>query len=573
MEIQESEVVTLVLGFVSILTLMSVFWKKEMQKRRKAEEALQKSNDDLEIRVNERTAELAKSNEALRVEVAERKRAEKILLESEEKTRLLLDSTAEAIYGVDLSGNCTFCNPSCLRMLGHSGDLTGKNMHDLIHHTKHDGMAYPVEECRISRAFMLGECVHADDELLWRSDGTCFPVEYWSYPVRRNREVVGAVITFLDITKRRQAEDELSQSEEKYRMLIENNQDGIFISHDNKIQFANEAFARMHGYTVEEIIGKDAREIIAPEDMETAINMFRRIQAGEGAPEEFEMRALHKDGKTKIFVNVNLRQITYGGMRADMGTVKNITEHKRAEEMQLENRRLMYLNKAKSEFLANMSHELRTPLNSIIGFTELLKQMGDLNERQGHYVDNVLTSSKFLLNLIADILDYNKIEDGRMDLVMETIPVPETIDGTLQLLKETASRKYVTLKSELDPELMFINADRQRFNQILSNLLGNAVKFSKTEGGTVTVTTRKEGNMGIFRISDTGIGIKEKDMERLFKAFEQLDSGISRKYGGTGLGLAITKRLVELHGGTITADSRPGQGSTFTFSIPVSRGW
>ncbi|VVB97639.1 Methanogenesis regulatory histidine kinase FilI [uncultured archaeon] len=537
----------------------------ELKKRKKVEEALQRSNNDLEIRINERTAELATSNESLKLEIAERTHAEKILRESEEQIRNLLDSTAEAIYGIDLNGNCTFCNPACLRMLGYSGldDLIGKNMHNLTHHSRND------------QAIVGGEGFHAEDELLWRADGTCFPAEYWSYPVRRNNEVVGAVMTFFDITKRRQAEERLLQSEEKYRMLIENNQDGIFISQYDKIQFANKAFARIHGYTVEEIIGKDIREIITPEDIDKAVDIFRGIQAGNDAPREFELRALHRDRKTRIFVNMNVGRITYCGMWANMGTVKDITERKKVEEMQLENQRLVYLNKAKSEFLANMSHELRTPLNSIIGFTELLKQKaaGELNEKQDRYVENVLTNSKFLLNLIADILDFNKIEEGRMDLVIETLSVPETINKALELLKENASRKYVTLKAELDPELNVIEADRQRFDQILSNLVGNAIKFSRTEGGTVTITTKKEGNMGIFQISDTGIGIKEHDIERLFKAFEQLESGISRKYGGTGLGLAITKRLVELHGGEITAVSKYGQGSTFTFSIPISRGW
>ncbi len=549
----------------------------ELKKRKKVEEALQKSNDDLEIRVRERTAELATSNETLKLEIAERTHAEKILRESEEQIRNLLDSTAEAIYGIDIEGNCTFCNPACLRMLGYSSldELIGKNMHNLIHHSRNDGTPYPVKDCRIYQAIVRGEGFHADDEVLWRADGTCFPAEYWSYPVRRNNEVVGAVMTFFDITKRRQAEEGLLQSEEKYRMLIENNQDGIFISLDDKIKFANEAFARIHGYTAEEIIGKDIRDITTPEDIDKAVDIFRRIQAGDDAPREFELLALHRDRKTRIFVNMNVGRITYCGMWANMGTVKDITERKKAEEMQLENQRLVYLNKAKSEFLANMSHELRTPLNSIIGFTELLKQKaaGELNEKQDRYVENVLTNSKFLLNLIADILDFNKIEEGRMDLVIETLSVPETVNKTLELLKENASRKYVILKAELDPELSVIEADRQRFDQILFNLVGNAIKFSKTEGGTVTITTKKEGNMGIFQVTDMGIGIKEHDIERMFKAFEQLDAGITRKYGGTGLGLAITKRLVELHGGEITVVSKYGQGSTFTFSIPISRGW
>jgi PAS domain S-box-containing protein len=145
---------------------------------------------------------------ALYQDITQRKRAEEALRESEERTRLLLDSTAEAIYGVDLQGNCTFCNPATLRLLGyrHPDELLGKNMHALAHHTRPDGTVYPSEECRIYQAFRRGEGTHVVDEVLWRADGTSIPVEFWSYPVRRGGEVVGSVVTFVDITERKRAE-------------------------------------------------------------------------------------------------------------------------------------------------------------------------------------------------------------------------------------------------------------------------------------------------------------------------------------------------------------------------------
>jgi signal transduction histidine kinase len=218
-----------------------------------------------------------------------------------------------------------------------------------------------------------------------------------------------------------------------------------------------------------------------------------------------------------------------------------------------------------------MSHELRTPLNAIIGFSELLKRgaTGRLNEKQEKFVGNIHVSGNHLLSLISDILDLSKVEAGKIELAPEEFPVGDAINDGLTLIKEKAMKHNVTVKVELDHELDFIEADKLRFKQILFNLLDNAVKFSKPEGGTVTIAAKREKDMARFSVSDTGIGMKEEDLKRVFREFEQLDSGISRKYGGTGLGLAITKKLVELHGGTITVESRYGEGSTFTFILPL----
>ena len=167
-------------------------------------------NVELDGRVRERTAELELANKALNAEIAERKQVEETLRQSEEQVRLLLESTAEAIYGLDLNGICTFCNPACLKMLGYesSGQLLGKNLHELTHHTRSDGTPYPMDECRINEAFHRGEGTHVSDEVLWRADRTSFAAEYWSYPIHRNGDVVGLVVTFLDITQRRRAERE-----------------------------------------------------------------------------------------------------------------------------------------------------------------------------------------------------------------------------------------------------------------------------------------------------------------------------------------------------------------------------
>ncbi len=228
-------------------------------------------------------------------------------------------------------------------------------------------------------------------------------------------------------------------------------------------------------------------------------------------------------------------------------------------------------NKVKSEFLSTMSHELRTPLNSIIGFSDLLKQkmIGELNEKQEHYIDNVLYSSKHLLSLINDILDLSKIESGKIEMKIEKISIHSTINETLEMVRTTAMKHNINLIKEFDPGLEFLEADKQKLKQILFNLLSNAVKFSKQNEGTITITTKKYDENVQISVSDTGIGIKKEDMGKLFNKFQQIESATYRKYGGTGLGLAISKELVELHGGRIWAESKYGEGSTFIFQIPI----
>jgi signal transduction histidine kinase len=228
-------------------------------------------------------------------------------------------------------------------------------------------------------------------------------------------------------------------------------------------------------------------------------------------------------------------------------------------------------NKVKSEFLSTMSHELRTPLNSIIGFSDLLKQkmIGELNEKQEHYIDNILNSSKHLLSLINDILDLSKIESGKIEMNIEKISLPATINDTMEMVRATAMKHNINLIKDFDKEFEFIEGDKQKLKQILFNLLSNAVKFSKPTGGSITITTKKYDEMIQICVSDTGIGIKKENMGKLFKKFQQIESATFRKYGCTGLGLAISKELVELHRGKIWAESKYGEGTIVTFQIPI----
>jgi signal transduction histidine kinase len=226
---------------------------------------------------------------------------------------------------------------------------------------------------------------------------------------------------------------------------------------------------------------------------------------------------------------------------------------------------LAVANRHKSEFLANMSHELRTPLNAIIGFSEALreKMFGELNGKQLEYLNDIHASGRHLLSLINDILDLSKIEAGRMELDVQSFAGPPAFESALALVRERALKKSIALSLKCDPALGEVRADERKFKQILLNLLSNAIKFTP-EGGCIAVDARLNGAGLEIAVSDTGIGVAPKDQAAVFEEFRQ----VGPRSEGTGLGLALTRRFVELHGGSIRLDSTPGQGTTFTFTLP-----
>jgi signal transduction histidine kinase len=227
-------------------------------------------------------------------------------------------------------------------------------------------------------------------------------------------------------------------------------------------------------------------------------------------------------------------------------------------------------NQAKSDFLANMSHELRSPLNAIIGFSEVLKEglAGDLNARQKEYSGEIFNSGQHLLSLINDILDLSKIEAGKMTLELEKINLPLLLESCLSIVREKALVHDIALKTSIAAGLGDAMVDVRKFKQMVYNLLANAIKFTPDGGSILLQAQLTSAGQLEFSVADTGIGIAEKDMPRLFSPFEQLDSSLARKYEGTGLGLSMVKRLAELHGGTVRAHSQLGNGSCFTVLIP-----
>jgi signal transduction histidine kinase len=263
------------------------------------------------------------------------------------------------------------------------------------------------------------------------------------------------------------------------------------------------------------------------------------------------------------------KQIALSKVFADQAAI-GIENVRLFNETKEKSAQLEVANKHKSEFLANMSHELRTPLNAIIGFSEVLidKMFGELNAKQADYLKDIHESGRHLLSLINDILDLAKIEAGRDELQISTFDLPGALSNAMTLVRERAQRHGIELSLEVDKRLGAFQADERKFKQIVVNLLSNAVKFTP-DGGKVAVSAKMDTTHVEIAVKDTGIGIAPEDHAAVFEEFKQVGRDYNRKAEGTGLGLTLTKRFVELHGGAIRLESAPGEGSTFTITLPV----
>ena len=501
-------------------------------------------------------------------DITERKHAEEALRESEERHRTLVNYSP---YGITIhcDGKISFMNITGTNILGSSSPdyFIGKNLFDIIHPDYHGIVR---EHIRIQD---MGKVALPMEEVFIKADGTFVDVELTSIPFNYKGKQVNYGV-FSDITERKRNKEKLHEEHERFHTVFDEGPFGMaIVSLEYRFIRINKKLCQMLGYTEQELNKHTFIDITDPDDVSKNIQFVQQLERGNIPYFKTDKRYIMKNGDflwaslTASLIRDNDKKPLYY-----LAIIEDITERRKGEEIGLKNIRLEEADKAKSEFFANMSHELRTPLNASIGFSELLTMgmAGELNEKQKHYVNNILTSNQFLLSLINDILDLSKIEAGKIELVFDKMSLHVTIKETLSLIKENALKHNVLLKTELDPELEFIEADRQRFKQILFNLLSNAIKFSKEEGGIITIITKKEGDMAKISVSDTGIGIKEENIGKLFQKFEQLESGISQKYGGTGLGLAITKQLVEQHGGRIWVKSKYGEGSTFTFTLPLA---
>ncbi|WP_005033998.1 ATP-binding protein [Holophaga foetida] len=363
---------------------------------------------------------------------------------------------------------------------------------------------------------------------------------------------------------------ELRAAKDQLEAIFEAATSGIVLTQARTIVLCNRRLEEIFGYAPGEMIGRGTRMWYPDDATWESIGAAIAASALQGEMLIRELQLVRKDGSL-FWGRMKLQSMdTSNPSDGVVGVIEDITTERENEESL---RRALAAaetaDRIKSAFLATMSHELRTPLNSIIGFTGILIQglVGPLNAEQKKQLGMVRDSSNHLLELINDVLDISKIEAGQLEIVQESFDLRASLEKSVQILRPQAEKRGVPLELEIAPEVGRLRSDRRRVEQILMNLGSNAIKF--TEHGKVLISCRVNGCEIEVRVRDTGIGIRDEDIGVLFQPFRQVDAGTTRKYEGTGLGLSICKRLVERMGGRIWVESVWGEGSTFTFVLPL----
>jgi PAS domain S-box-containing protein len=547
-------------------------------------------------------------------EMAERLRATQSQLEEREsRIRLLLDSAAEGIFGMDLEGRSTFANRSAARMLGYPdpGLLLGMDVHATWHHSREDGSPFPRGECAIVGALDAGKASHVAGDVLWRRDGTSFPVECWSYPMREGGRHIGGVTTFVDITERKRAEDAqrfLIEASTQLAELLDVRGTLERVARLAVPQLARwcvidmvddagtlHAAAAVHQEPRKQALLQQWRELSPPE-REQASPTVQVLHTGRPLLPPEATRALfhtspsdpeHHEllcqlgARTALALPLTVRGQTLAalllvsdkpGFQYGPHELALAEELARRGSVAMDNARL-YLQslqavRLREDFLSVASHELHTPLTPLRLHLQTLQRamaaQGDGAARLMPKVDKALGQVKRLSQLVDDLLDVSRLTAGRLRLHWEQVDLVELTGELLERFSEQARAADCTLHLRAEGSIIG-HWDRMRLEQVLTNLVTNALKYG--QGHPVEFHLTASGGWASWSIRDHGIGIAPEDLDRIFGRFERAVP--TRKYGGLGMGLYISRAIVRAHGGDIRVESWPGQGSVFTAELPL----
>jgi len=520
-------------------------------------------------------SEVRQINESLEQRVEERTDA---LRASEEHYRLMTEDVSDVVWKVDSDLRFTYISPADERLRGYRSDeVIGRTFFEyfteegieLIREKFRERQEVGQHGARIAPVTFDVQQRCKDGRLIW--------TEIIS---TSERDALGAISGYhgigRDITERKRAEEALRKSEALYHSLVETSQDLIWQCNADRVYtYLNLAWEQVLGYELDEMLGKKCSDFQTPENAARNLKKFSRLMEGHSVT-GFETTYIGKSGR-EIHLVFNALFICdeKGEIVGASGTAYDITQRKQMEkELRQAKAAAEAANIAKSHFLATMSHEIRTPMNGVIGMIELL-QHTELTPEQQEYSEIAKNSGFELVRLLNDILDLSKIEAEKIELEKTDFDLRPTVLDTMSLLLLQAREKGVKLTSTIDSAVpTTLNGDAGRLRQIIINLVGNAIKF--TPKGVITLQIRNENEDDHFvtlrfLVRDSGIGIAVDKLEHIFEPFTQADSSTTRTYGGTGLGLAICKRLVELMGGSIGAESTEGQGSTFWFTVIMEK--
>jgi PAS domain S-box-containing protein len=468
----------------------------------------------------------------------------------------LFTSPEAAIVGRDLTGAITSWNAAAERLFGYTPDEAIGNPIALI--VPEDRLA---EEDMVLSRIVEGVAVNHFETVRRRKDGTLVDVSVRVSPIRaENGTIVGVLKTARDISALKQME------REPFRLaaIVESSDDAIVSKDLNGIiQTWNRAAQQMFGYTSEEAVGRSITIIIPEERLSEETTVLSRIRAGQSV-DHFETVRRHKDGR---LLNISL---TVSPIRNASGLVigaskiaRDITESQRLRRVADE------ASRAKDEFLAVLSHELRTPLNTVVGYARMLQRddMIVTPELRGKAVEALARNADTLIKLVSDVLDTSRIVTGKLRLDHALFDLGDVVREALETQRRAVQAKRLRLHVHIEDNIRIVG-DSDRLRQVVWNLLSNAAKFTPVDG-RIDVDLRRKGSSIRLEVQDTGMGIAREHLPLIFQRFWQADASVSREFGGLGLGLALARYLVEMHGGSISAESAgPGHGATFVVTLP-----
>lgn len=507
-------------------------------------------------------------------DITEKKNTEEVLRTTQGRLAALITNLQKAVLVEDENRKIVLVNQLFCDFFGISAmpdTLIGTNYIESLDKVKDSFEDTESFELRLEELLNKQEIVV--EEKLNTADGRILERDY--IPIFQEGTYRGNLWEYTDITQRHLSAENIRKSEEKYRKIMDNMELGLLeVDNDQRIIRAYDRFCKMIGYSENELVGKIAPELFISKDYQSVLDaeQEKRIH-GKGS--SYEMKLIKKDG-TPFWAIISGTPIIdeYGNTVGSIGIHYDITERKKLEqELKQAKQVAEEASRAEKQFLANMSHEIRTPLNAIIGMTHLLFDTRP-NQQQKEYLDVLKTTADFLYGLIANLLDMAKIEDGKVEVKKKPFDLIGLLRTTQQVFKIKLGNRPITIDLMIDARISgnYIGDDLL-LNQILLNIVGNAEKFTQEGSIDIAVKVRKEEGENVlleFKVSDTGIGIPAEKLDLIFQKFEQVTLD-GNKHKGTGLGLTITKQLVELQGGAISVKSHEGQGSTFTFTLPLQK--
>jgi protein-histidine pros-kinase len=533
----------------------------------RVDESLRRRKDGARLNISGSTRAVAGANGALDGFVLTMKDVTSLKVVRDTKMvearyRDLLEHTPDAILIVNATGRMVLANAQTQAVFGYARDeLIGHPVEMLLpQRYRHQHLGHRVGFFEQPRKRSMGAGLELFGQ---RRGGEEFAVEISLSPLDMEESMM-VMCAVRDLTDRHEAR---RKAERQFRDLLESAPDAmVIVDAQGKIVLVNSQAVALFGWRHEEMLGQPI-ELLVPQRLRAAHPGHRAAFFAQPKPRQMgaglELHGLRKDN-SEFPVEISLSPIQTEGGLLIASAIRDATERKRSEQI------LQEANRMKSEFLANMSHELRTPLNGILGFSELLvdQRFGPLNDKQREYIGDIHECGLHLLQLINDVLDLSKVEAGKMANHVEVFSPQAALSSVCTVVGPMARKKRVQLHQPAHVERDTVALDQQKFKQILLNLLSNAVKFTEP-GGQVFVDMDHNGEDQLrVTVRDTGIGIAQADIGRLFQAFQQLDGGLARRHEGSGLGLALTRKLVELMGGRIEVDSRLGEGSSFTVHLP-----